>query len=83
MNWHFCIDSAEKRALDRCGFMNKGSGYGAGNPASDGRIFGLGYGDGYTHLYGDCAGGSEIGHENENGVGYGWSGGNGCSATKW
>ena len=31
MNWHFCIVSTEKRALDLCrGSMNEGEGWGCG-----------------------------------------------------
>lgn len=31
MNWHCCIESTEKSALDLCcGSMNKGAGYGSG-----------------------------------------------------
>ena len=59
MNWRFCIDSAEKRALDLCrGSMNKGYGYGSGF----GWDYGVGYSDswgsGYSwgYGYGDCYG---------------------------
>ena len=47
MNWHFCIDSTEKRALDLCrGSMNKGSGSGSGSGYGDGYGDGYGYGSG-------------------------------------
>ena len=67
MNWHFCIDSTEKRALDLCrGSMNKGDGFGRGN--GGGR--GYGYGNGYG-----CSGGY--------GSGYGYTGGYGSSPQVW
>ena len=53
MNWRFCIDSTEKRALDLClGTMNKvdGDGYSWGTGNGDG------YGCGYGWGFGDGAG---------------------------
>jgi len=44
MNWRFCVDTREQRALDRCsGSMNASTSDGAG----DGDGYGDGAGDGY------------------------------------
>ena len=43
MNWRFCVDTPEQRALKLCrGSMNAGYGYG------DGDGTGYGYGDSYS-----------------------------------
>ena len=61
MTWHFCIDSAEKIALWRCGGsmdVGKGWGFGIGDFDGDGWSNGDGYfpGFGYGYGYGSPAG---------------------------
>ena len=77
MNWHFCIDSAEKRALDFCyGSLTEGGGWGRG--MRYGYSFSNGYGDGGTDGYGDRDGDGD-GY----GGGSGLQRGGGRSAKIW
>ena len=73
MNWHFCIDSTEKRALDLCrGSMNKGDGSSWGSCYGSG--WGSGYGDGYGWGDGDGYGWGDS---------YGSDDGDGSSPQEW
>jgi len=48
MNWRFCVDTPEQRALKLCsGSMNAGDGdgHGVGDGYGDGDGYGYGYGD--------------------------------------
>jgi len=57
MNWRFCVDTPEQRALYLCGKMDDGDGW-----SCAGSILGEGYGDayyeGYGNNYGDGWGGA-------------------------
>ena len=84
MNWHFFIDTREKRALSRCyGAMSKGTGLGG---TTDGGLIsdlfttpartGDGEGYGEYHTCGAAVGGGFR-------DGYGWGNGSGGSGDVW
>ena len=93
MNWRFCIDSLQQRALAHCyGSMDEGDGYGNGwgNGRGGGWGGGVGlsagwacYGDpgdaGFGDVYGDGYGN---GTGDGDGDGYGYVG-NGGSPAEW
>ena len=91
MIWHFCIDNAEKRALDLCdGSMHVGEGLGNGRgqsgsvPSYDD---GYGAGDRTNYWGGGCGDGPGWGYGDDegdgDGYGYGDIKGKGTSPKVW
>ena len=88
MNWHFCIDSAEQKALDLCyGDMETFDGWGNGDGDLDGD--GCGFPPNYGTLCGDGFGWGEghgyiVNNESEFFPNhYGWIDGDGISSQDW
>ena len=69
MNWHFCIDSAEKRALDLCPLTPEGSGWGDGYKTGDG--FGSGRGAGVDKYDEGNGPHNDLIYSNQDGDGWG------------
>ena len=81
MNWHFCIDSAEKRALDLCPPTSEGSGWGDGHKTGDG--FGNGRGAGVDDKDDEGNGPhNDLIYSNQDGDGWG-DGDTGCEELAW
>lgn len=83
MNWHFCIITCEKRALEFCnGSMNIGSGFGDGWGWGDGWGDSYNNDDSYSDLWGTNLGFGNADCEGD-GPGYGKKGNGSSVSTRW